>query len=432
MLNRGVAAPTIAEIARDPNLFIGFEFEFVYVAKVQRGPIKVPLSKALYDSLSVEEVFRGTPAQMRDAENIYEKGWTFTRGANNKAVVSRPQSQSSLRPRGMSRGPGRRFTAAPRSAEWARRATMLLKYVRFTGMKPRFPMDAQGNLIMSARTADRLGIEVGPDTSWEGAHHPEIAKEITRALGGAPVKMGDFKNDGSWWLGTDESIETRMSDRDFPCELRSPPMQAARAIAAMKTVFAWMSKNGHYTNESTGFHVNMSYRTGRKMDKLKLIMMVDEAAALRAFRRLGSEYAEAQRERISYIFGELLEPDNFPKGFATRHKEAFAELFANAAERQIAEYEKHMAINVSKRKYIEFRIMGGKDYHKKLRSVLTHMAEFGRAMKAAYDPRAYNDEYRQAIHQLTKLEAPRLVASRIDSRPVLETALIGRSPYDFT
>ena len=120
------------------------------------------------------------------------------------------------------------------------------------------------------------------------------------------AKVGYSSSKFNYELTYDGSVQTDYRGSGEGFELISPPAPIEPSLTDLKKIFDWISANGHYTNESTGFHVGVSYgqaSSTRKVDKLKLILLLGEDHLLELFNRELNTYTQSHllklKKRIS-------------------------------------------------------------------------------------------------------------------------------------
>lgn len=157
-------------------------------------------------------------------------------------------------------------------------------------------------------------------------------------------------------------MEPDMSGGKGLIELVTGPIPYRNARVIIIKMLDWIDKNG-YTNDRASIHLNMSFQTDyledplmvSKMNILKFILDFDEQQVYNFFpSREGSTYAKSIKwvmpAREAYYFDEdHISPMNFT--------------FANS---------KYYGINFEKaqKNYLEFRYIGGEDYHKSKEEIL--------------------------------------------------------------
>jgi hypothetical protein len=148
------------------------------------------------------------------------------------------------------------------------------------------------------------------------------------------------------------------------CELITGPMSYSEARNTIIKMFEWISSNG-YTNERCSIHVNISIDSNKiptlsnipQINVAKFILDFDEKRVYDAFpKREGSVYARSIKR---------IRPNNI------MHYTPSLEDFSRATLNLPVD-EKYYGVNFLKAEkgYLEYRYMGGADYHKKTRQIL--------------------------------------------------------------
>jgi Putative amidoligase enzyme len=194
-----------------------------------------------------------------------------------------------------------------------------------------------------------------------------------------------------WQIENDISIKPE-NDNDLGIELISPPLPVNQCLAELKKLFDWMVARGHYTNSSCGFHVGVSYgkkRTMHKINRVKLLMLLGEDYLLREFNRTMSEWTVSHVDRIA----KQLQNSNID----SREIQELVRIVDKKVD-----LTKDRTVNFGKLEhgYLEFRIMGGKDYHQQWEKVHNTMLRYAFVLKYSLDPDAYNDAYRAELGRL--------------------------------
>lgn len=138
------------------------------------------------------------------------------------------------------------------------------------------------------------------------------------------------------------------------------------------------------TNDSCGFHISISLDgigdLSRTLDVIKLVLFTDEEYIYKSFEmRKFNEYAKSARSELLFNLGKVKE-------------------FININKLKI-EYNKghDMAINIEhldmKNKYIEFRYLGGSNYHKKWDEIRRIFVMYVYALSIGCDPEYRKKEY---------------------------------------
>jgi len=195
---------------------------------------------------------------------------------------------------------------------------------------------------------------------------------------GFPVK---FTKD--WDVRPDGSLG------DGGIEIITPPLKLSELIKTIEKVFDWIDDVG-YTNNDCGFHVHMSINNGKELDPLKLILFADEGLIYKKFSsRIGNSYAKSIKvghvEKIT------------PFGPEDVIKVAKDSKLLNGLN-----MDKYLGINLVdlQKNHVEFRYMGGDEYHKKFKDVREVIINYAHWMSIAGDPDYKKKEY---ITKVTRL-----------------------------
>ncbi len=213
---------------------------------------------------------------------------------------------------------------------------------------------------------------------------------------GLPVTyMGSGKN---WQLVEDGSIRPDSQRPGLGFELVSPPLPIQTALINLKKVFAWMHSEGHYTNDTTGFHVGVSWGTPgtmRRIDKLKVALLLGEHYLIDLFDRAFNEFTQSHLDRLKTQLAALIKKNTA----WTRSRDL--DLLIHKIGNQI-DLKKYRTINFGKlaQGYLEFRIMGNRDYDRRLDEIVTTILRYAFVVKAALDPQAFEQPYYQALGKL--------------------------------
>lgn len=183
-------------------------------------------------------------------------------------------------------------------------------------------------------------------------------------------KFNPQSNTKLWHITFDTSL--RMPEGYYSHELVSPVFPLETGLDVLKKVFTWMKLNRCITNYTTGFHVNLSFKDkelNSKIDPLKLILFLDEEGILRQFQRLRNSFCQGHQGVLRYYAyeGVYKSENDLRKGLII---------------------EKEMFVNLEKfkkKKYLEFRGMGNRNYHKRYDEVVSNILHFVDCMEASID-----------------------------------------------
>jgi hypothetical protein len=162
-------------------------------------------------------------------------------------------------------------------------------------------------------------------------------------------ESGDTPTGDTWVIKPDDAL-------DYGIEIASPPMEVDKFMDLAESMMNFVNNYGETTNE-TGFHVSMSIEgisdLEEDIDPVKLALFFDEEYAYENFEcRKDNQWCESVHEKIK-------------KGKITN--KIIRNLFKVGKMESNFPYDKFLGINFdnleSNNKYIEFRYMGGKNYH---------------------------------------------------------------------
>lgn len=229
------------------------------------------------------------------------------------------------------------------------------------------------------------------------------------------VNIGDdyksiARNDIDWIIEPDNSI-SRSNDSDFVAEIISPPMQLDVFFKKLKSFFAWAKTVDAYANATTGFHVGVSLPTSASpIDYIKLAMFLGDEHLLKRFGREANMYCV---DAATGIYNHLSETDiNDDKtniSIAADKLNSILLLLKHGCysiasmNMQTRNSDKYMSINV-REDYIEFRILGGKDYLDKLDEIETVVMRYAYAMVIASNESMYKDEYGKKLYKFLSMD----------------------------
>jgi hypothetical protein len=206
----------------------------------------------------------------------------------------------------------------------------------------------------------------------------EIEKDLRIILGRSISKQCTVTTDAS--IKRDK--QTKYSDGWSGWELITPPLPEDEALDVLSKIQNYLISTGIVTNKSCGFHVNISNENMNSFDPMTLISLVDEYKFAKTYKREDNPYCVPW----SYYFEEIwkrikrdtkLKLDKIQTFRYNAHSlvdsTSKGEYVDDNLELKYASNvtkffdEKYLTTNVSKLTtkcpYIEFRMMGGTDYH---------------------------------------------------------------------
>lgn len=255
------------------------------------------------------------------------------------------------------------------------------------------------------------GLEDGEllDGDWnEPTDEGSVARNVAYELGQKLFVDVNFhmepgetdKEPGIWYVEPDSSI----SGEGVGLEIVSPPLKLTDALKFLPRVCKFMSDNDFETNDSTGFHINVSVpNIVPKLDKTKLILFMGEKYAAKAFRREANAYTKSQ---LSYMLRNVMIAGRIPNSFDKMLLTATKNI--NLGDKYVSVNFKHLYDGGA---YLEFRIAGGKNYHERITTLQNTILRFVRAVELACDPRAERNEYAKKLSKFFNTAQSELIGN---------------------
>ena len=161
-------------------------------------------------------------------------------------------------------------------------------------------------------------------------------------------------------------------------EISTPVWSLSKGMSNLRRIFRWFERNGIVTNESCGFHVNLSFKRielNWMMDKERLILSFNEEKWLKLCKRVNNSYTGC------YI-DELIcdAPKRGFKDEAARDKWVANQIEDISADRFYSINTEHL--NEDK-PYVEYRCLGGNGYHLRWGVMTRAIADMAANMKRA-------------------------------------------------
>lgn len=239
--------------------------------------------------------------------------------------------------------------------------------------------------IPHAEFADKLAVAVGVDRR-------------TVFMSDTYVDSDSNKDYSVWRVERDGSIPEDAKHK-FKIEVVSPALPVNELLQVTPTVLKLIHEYGK-TSNLTGMHTTLSVpgvNIAKKLDVVKLIVLLNEQYYGEEFGRLDAEYAKLQVPRLI----QRVRSDN---NYATLRDalEHFITKPYRISDKVLA-VEKRTSINLSKadkHNLIEFRLPGGTGYEKKWLLIQRMVWHFAAAIAAACDENAYIKDY---VKQLLRL-----------------------------
>lgn len=239
---------------------------------------------------------------------------------------------------------------------------------------------------------------LGDEEFWEEAVNDVLVPIIDREAPFDDYRVGGYHSssqsigDKYWRIEHDGSI----SD-EGGVEIISPPQLIGEFLSDCKDMFDFIRDNGS-TDGGTGFHVHMSIKgvdnLEGKLDPVKLVLLTDEEYIWQCFdERATSSYVTKMKEPL------------MRRGI---NKEDLSNIVDHRKLKALAMSSGHNdAINLShwREGHVEFRYMGGSDYHRKYKTVETMIGRFAHTLLAACSDTYKEEEYLTKMSRiLTKID----------------------------
>lgn len=182
-------------------------------------------------------------------------------------------------------------------------------------------------------------------------------------------------NDGSVW-----------TKRKRDSELITPAWSAREAVDNLKILFDTMREMDTTTDKTTGIHINIGWKDAGEVDNispLKVLVYSNEEKWLKHFDRENNQWCRAYQIPVSTAASRIIYNDNF----VDRIENVIYNL--GNTNRRFIDFGKCYY------GYVEFRGIGGANYHKKYKSVVAALDNFVYAL----DISRYEDlpDYRRKL-----------------------------------
>jgi len=287
--------------------------------------------------------------------------------------------------------------------------------------------------------------ELMRENNWELSdeyRHDEVDEDIIREYGGGLEGIANDLNDVvDGYVSSDEGgyssstenwvVKPDGSLSENGVEIASPIFPFFAGIEEMEKVFDWIDRNRYYTDESTGLHVSMSFTEEKAFDDIdwvKVALLSGEEYMLQLFNRSTNQYTTSQLKNMQVAakkgkLGDLNSMRSFQE-----LKDKFAD--------GIATGEKYSSFNLSdygSGGRVEWRIIGGHQYHQLFNTVKDNVLKMAFAMYIGSEPELFKEQYLRSLGRLLS----RVTATKDDplkSKSELlygndeEAAILSRNP----
>jgi hypothetical protein len=223
-----------------------------------------------------------------------------------------------------------------------------------------------------------------------------------------------------WTLEPDISIS--QGKKGFGVEIVSPPLVIAEALEQLEALFDFFKKYKIETNDTTGLHVNMSVKGVEELNFLKLVMLGGFNFKSKTWKRDDNIYAQSNFDPIAHIDSgdndlTLIDKRRLKAGIDNQDMVKIEDVIKTF----LISNEKYTQVNDSnfkQKKYIEFRIAGGKDYHTFIDLIKHDVFDYASALVIAANEDLYKKEYYAKLmnmaHKLLSLDDERSVKATKD------------------
>ena len=141
-------------------------------------------------------------------------------------------------------------------------------------------------------------------------------------------------------------------------EISTPVWPLAKGISNLRRIFKWFEKNGIVTDDTCGFHVNLSFRRKElnwMLDIDHLVLAFNEEKWLKLCRRVNNSYTGCYIDNLICDAGKKVFKDE-----ATRDEWVTYKIIELAEDRFSSVNIEHLNENSP---YVEYRVLGGIGYH---------------------------------------------------------------------
>ena len=170
-----------------------------------------------------------------------------------------------------------------------------------------------------------------------------------------------------------------------PHEIITPVREYNAGKRELFDILNWIELTGGTTNRTCSLHVNLSLHgllKTKDIDRSKLIVLTDEEYWLKKFKRSGNRWAKPHTDYIRKRY-QRKQPKTLQECWSV-----FADINSRHHDRAISFIRDH---------YVEFRMIGNKDYHLKTDTVSHAIDSFAQNCLDACIPRTYDNQLKKLI-----------------------------------
>lgn len=206
---------------------------------------------------------------------------------------------------------------------------------------------------------------------------------------------GAERESDTYIVEPDSSISPDNEYQDLAVEIVGPPQSVTEALADYRKIRSWAILRDHYTNSSTGLHINISipgYREDR-IDYLKLLLLSGDEHILKQFGRQNSKYAQNALERIK----DNIEDNQDPTKSVAELKLNLDELAKKYTKQYMGRAHLSVVIKLNR---IEVRSPGGNWLKFDPDIIENTVYRYIVALDAAMNPAKYREDYLKKLYQV--------------------------------
>ena len=206
---------------------------------------------------------------------------------------------------------------------------------------------------------------------------------------------GAGRGPGTYIVEPDSSISPDNEYQDLAVEIVGPPQSVTEALADYRKIRSWAIFRDHYTNSSTGLHINISipgYREDR-IDYLKLLLLSGDEHILKQFGRQHSSYASNALKRIKNNIQAIQDPTKS----VAELKLNLDELAKKYTKQYMGQSQLSVVIKLNR---IEVRSPGGNWLKFDPDIIENTVYRYIVALDAAMNPAKYREDYLKKLYQV--------------------------------
>ncbi len=266
------------------------------------------------------------------------------------------------------------------------------------------------------QAAQYLNLEI-PGSEYEGRPSLDQAAEILDAdlSVGLDVEGRLFTSDwSSFTLTTDGSLEQPNHRADLSLELVTPPLPLDQALAFYKKMVQVLKKQGHYTNQTCGLHVNISLPDidNQQVDLLKMALLLGDQQVLERFGRTSNRYTNSSMDRLNYAFNQELASGDQAQRLIPQLINKYIMADRAWLNRTLASHfgkynsmHSHLGATEIETRRVEFRSMGGDWLNSDYQQIANTIMRFVTVYQISADPDAYKSQYYKKLYQAISAQA---------------------------